>query len=438
MTAAAVLDMVLPEAEPADNVTSSDVGVERSRKRTARNLRGGEDQKASRPLDLQSIASINDDENDLTVSVVTWNLAETSPSEEEASFIKAFKGMRGGKGASDMVLICGQECENIKPRRKEGSRSREFRRLMIRMLGKKYVPLALHSLGGVQLGLFCKKAILDDVEYAGVADVACGIGNVFHNKGAIGAFVKMKAKSSTPAADRSPSLRMLFVTAHMAAHVKNVDARNADFWRITSELEAQVPPRFLASRNVDQPARGGANDGTYLLDSMDRVFFCGDLNYRLDLPREVAEYCVRKMHELEKSKDSEQLDELRLELLRHDQLLRSITEGRAFPGFAEGKIMFPPTFKFDKGTHDYDTSHKQRIPAWTDRILFKPEGVRVLDYQSVPEAAHSDHRPVFATFRVSRLGRKLPSTTKSRQRRRRKTQSSVVEERPTRSVSKSN
>eukprot|EP00957_Ditylum_brightwellii_P057411 4353111-Ditylum_brightwellii.AAC.1 len=59
-------------------------------------------------------------------------------------------------------------------------------------------------------------------------------------------------------------------------------------------------------------------------------------------------------------------DQLRLNLLRYDQLLKTISEGRAFPNFAEGKITFPPTFKFDKGTPSYDTSHKQRIPAWTD------------------------------------------------------------------------
>ncbi|KAL3804964.1 hypothetical protein ACHAWO_012537, partial [Cyclotella atomus] len=53
---------------------------------------------------------------------------------------------------------------------------------------------------------------------------------------------------------------------------------------------------------------------------------------------------------------------------------------------------------FDKGTSDYDTSYKQRIPAWTDRILFKSNNIKVLKYDSVPNAMHSDHRPVFGTF----------------------------------------
>uniref|UniRef100_A0A3Q1FQZ1 Inositol polyphosphate-5-phosphatase Ja n=1 Tax=Acanthochromis polyacanthus TaxID=80966 RepID=A0A3Q1FQZ1_9TELE len=40
-------------------------------------------------------------------------------------------------------------------------------------------------------------------------------------------------------------------------------------------------------------------------------------------------------------------------------------------GFIEGPLNFPPTYKFDVGTHTYDTSAKKRKPAWTDRILWR-------------------------------------------------------------------
>ena len=86
---------------------------------------------------------------------------------------------------------------------------------------------------------------------------------------------------------------------------------------------------------------------------------------------------------------------------------RSLHKGAAFPGFAEGKITFMPTFKFDMDTADYDSSHKQRIPAWTDRVLFKPFGTRVVEYTSEEDSRHSDHRPVHATFRVSTVGRDI-------------------------------
>ena len=152
----------------------------------------------------------------------------------------------------------------------------------------------------------------------------------------------------------------------------------------------------------------GAGNGTYLLESVDCIFFCGDLNYRLDIPQEVVEYNVRKMLEIKvemvtRDVYSENLiettlEEMQLKILCHNQLLCFVAERRTFPGFSEGKITFPPLFIFDKGTKDYNTSLKQRIPAWTDCVLFIPEEVRLLEYWSIPVAIHSDHRPVVATF----------------------------------------
>ena len=68
--------------------------------------------------------------------------------------------------------------------------------------------------------------------------------------------------------------------------------------------------------------------------------------------------------------------------------------------FQEGEIDFMPTYKFDKDTQIYDTSSKNRVPSWTDRILFKSksESVKLLEYFSVPSITFSDHKPVFAVF----------------------------------------
>ncbi len=154
---------------------------------------------------------------------------------------------------------------------------------------------------------------------------------------------------------------------------------------------------------------------------MDHVIIAGDLNYRLDLPRELAEKTV---NQIEEATDEAESRSIRKTLLRHDQLLRSISEKRAFPDFAEGEIDFPPTFKFDKGTDEYDSSHKQRIPAWTDRILFKPFGVKVYEYDSVQSAMHSDHRPVHATLGLSMKGKeRTPGTKREKKKKRRKRRS---------------
>ncbi len=88
-------------------------------------------------------------------------------------------------------------------------------------------------------------------------------------------------------------------------------------------------------------------------------------------------------------------------LLAHDQLTSARAAGEAFAGFEEGPLHFHPTYKFDKGKDSYDTGPKLRVPAWTDRVLFKAKaGVRLLSYFSVPDLRISDHRPVVATLQM--------------------------------------
>jgi hypothetical protein len=68
---------------------------------------------------------------------------------------------------------------------------------------------------------------------------------------------------------------------------------------------------------------------------------------------------------------------------------------------AEAPLNFYPTYKLDIGSNEYDTGPKKRIPSWTDRILFKPTGMRCLAYDSVTDIMISDHRPVYGSFLVN-------------------------------------
>ena len=141
-------------------------------------------------------------------------------------------------------------------------------------------------------------------------------------------------------------------------------------------------------------------------------------------------------------------------MLANDQLRAAMASGAAFGRFAEGDIRFRPTYKFDKKVHEsYDLSEKRRIPAYTDRVLWRPQPtpewaagkavpllgkaaiaaaeaeaaglvelpeeaaeeawarrqaeaalVRLLRYEDCPSFVSSDHKPVVAEFDVSFQG----------------------------------
>lgn len=65
----------------------------------------------------------------------------------------------------------------------------------------------------------------------------------------------------------------------------------------------------------------------------------------------------------------------------------------------ESDIIFMPTYKYIKGYNYYDLT--KRIPAWTDRILYKKtENIKCIKYDKI-NIKISDHRPVFGLFEIN-------------------------------------
>nr|XP_019050419.1 phosphatidylinositol phosphate phosphatase [Kwoniella bestiolae CBS 10118]OCF29349.1 phosphatidylinositol phosphate phosphatase [Kwoniella bestiolae CBS 10118] len=153
-----------------------------------------------------------------------------------------------------------------------------------------------------------------------------------------------------------------FVTSHLTAGQTNVNERNADWKTLTGGM------KFGRGRMVEDH---------------EIIIWSADLNYRIALPNMDVRQAI----------EDGNLDAL----LAADQLLNSMDAGEAFVGYDEGPISFLPTYKYDNGTDDYDTSEKQRVPAWTDRVLFKGSALRLKDYNRA-ELMTSDHRPVYAVF----------------------------------------
>lgn len=115
----------------------------------------------------------------------------------------------------------------------------------------------------------------------------------------------------------------------------------------------------------------------------------GDLNYRIDsIPRHVIIEDIRN-NNLTK-------------LLERDQLLASRRKNPGFRlrAFNEAAITFAPTYKYDVGTDEYDSSEKKRSPAWCDRVLYRGLGkIKQTEYRRL-EVRASDHRPVCASFKL--------------------------------------
>ena len=110
------------------------------------------------------------------------------------------------------------------------------------------------------------------------------------------------------------------------------------------------------------------------------------MNFRVALPRDEV---IEKLQKGESIVKYDQMNELR-------------RTGRIFTKYSEMNINFPPSYKYNLGTDDFDDV-KNRTPSYCDRILYKhlpTTKVDPLAYNSMHCIRTSDHKPVWATFDV--------------------------------------
>ncbi|CAM9866239.1 unnamed protein product, partial [Discosporangium mesarthrocarpum] len=275
--------------------------------------------------------------------------------------------------------------------------------------------------------IFVHRGILPLIRRVRSAAVATGIdfglgfasrGTTLGNKGGIGIAFNLGATAC------------VFVNSHFAAHQNNSRERNQNFRQIDNRLAAALrphrarpasPPPPLTPGPTPNPdggdplipttttaakggpqsrGEGGGLPPASLLEVFDRVVWAGDLNYRVSAPREVVDQLLEgNMHGA---------------LMANDQLIMATGSGEAFTGYLEGPLSFRPTYKFNPGSDVYDTSAKQRVPSWTDRVLYgggkSKTGLELRAYRSVMQLRSSDHRPVLASFIMSFEGKEEGSS----------------------------
>ncbi|XP_019726761.1 inositol polyphosphate phosphatase-like 1b isoform X2 [Hippocampus comes] len=231
-----------------------------------------------------------------------------------------------------------------------------------------FKQVAVQSLWNMRLVVFVQPQHENRISHVSTASVKTGLGNTLGNKGAVGVSFHFNGTSFG------------FVNCHLTSGSDKVLRRNQNFVDILRLLS-------LGDKHL------GAFDISLRFT---HLFWCGDLNYRLDLDvQDILKHVSKREFE---------------ELMCADQLTRERHKRKGFLYFKEEKIAFPPTYRYERGSRDcylwqkYKTSGvRVNVPSWCDRILWKsyPDThVMCTAYGCTDDIFTSDHSPVFATFQV--------------------------------------
>ncbi|PIN19476.1 Inositol polyphosphate 5-phosphatase [Handroanthus impetiginosus] len=230
----------------------------------------------------------------------------------------------------------------------------------------RYCLVASKQMVGIFLTIWIKSDLRDAVRNLKVSCVGRGLMGYLGNKGSISISMSLHQTS------------FCFICSHLTSGEKDGDElrRNSDVMEILRKT------RFPRVHGM-----GDENSPQTILDH-DRIIWLGDLNYRIAL----SYRCAKAFVEMRNWRA----------LLENDQLRIEQRHGRVFTGWNEGRIYFPPTYKYSNNSDRYtgENMHpkeKRRTPAWCDRILWYGLGLQQLSYVR-GESRFSDHRPVYSIF----------------------------------------
>ncbi|KAH8888715.1 DNase I-like protein [Thozetella sp. PMI_491] len=326
--------------------------------------------------------------------VMTWNAGASTPSSLRSSDSAFIQNLLQNSDSPDILVFGFQELVDLedktatakrflKPKKKEGSdqermshQYRDWRDFLMRslddyMAGDLYQLLHTAPLVGLFTCIFVKADLRDRISNLSSAEVKRGMGGYHGNKGAI--IVRFMVDDSS----------LCFINCHLAAGQSQANNRHNDVAAILDST--LLPPERDPQIRMDSYVGGG--DGTMVMDH-ELCVLNGDLNYRIDTMSRDTVVMAVKQGNLSK-------------LLERDQLLvaRRRNPGFRLRAFTELPIAFAPTYKYDVGTDNYDSSEKKRSPAWCDRLLYRGrDRIQQLDYRR-HEVRVSDHRPVSGRFR---------------------------------------
>ncbi|RLN52396.1 hypothetical protein BBJ29_001061 [Phytophthora kernoviae] len=271
----------------------------------------------------------------------TWNMHAKKPTDDLRLWIRLNK--------YHIVAVGSEECVNSIAKSVVFTSKKSWEDQLRSTLGADYVLVASHALTAIHNVVFVHTSVLPLLGNIQSDAVATGLGNQLGNKGGVGIAFTVGATS------------FAFVNCHFEAHQRNVSRRNGNFHRINHELK--LSPTGIPAVTIFSPAKPGSvspisgqinSDGLHGLgrtsanrismpavaiggggskrtvsERFDRVFWFGDLNYRINGTRRMVDMLLMKnQHEV---------------LCANDQLQREMRAGNVFNHFREGQLLFRPT-----------------------------------------------------------------------------------------------
>jgi hypothetical protein len=330
---------------------------------------------------------------EVRAAVVTWNVGAIIPDQVRSDFIadaihaedppeilafgfQEVVDLEDRAVTAKSILGFGKKKDVVKTEQHQSRVYREWRDYLSRCINKytryAYSELCTSSLVGLFQCVFIRQEQRGNVQKLSANDVKCGMKGRYGNKGAL--ITRFVLDDSS----------ICFVNCHLAAGQTQTSHRNNDVATIL-EAESLLPERDPETRSS---LFVGGGDGTQILDH-EICILNGDLNYRIDAMPQKAVIDQIKRGDYTK-------------LLERDQLMicRRRVSGFRLSPFTELPITFAPTYKYDPGTDDYDSSEKKRAPAWCDRLLYRGPGrVKQIEYRR-HDVRDSDHRPVSGVFKL--------------------------------------
>lgn len=327
------------------------------------------------------------------------------------------------------------------------SSKRRWEQQVAQHLGDEYAMIKAETLAATHIMVFMIASLVKVVRNIRAAHVPTGIGNVLGNKGATEVCFTLGTTS------------FLFISAHLASGMKKTDLRTQSFQRILRDRQISrgapvfdtfdhifffgdlnyrlqtsrdnavewvrvgnhrnllLVDQLLRQRHINEPivsvfgrehspVRTRASVASMISDAeLSSDSSCGEEDgsgAKTDEDGEASRRAKDKSKENGASKVDGATPAPHLSTAEIPSKRQSVTgDTIQWTEFSEMAIEFPPTYKFDVGTEVYDTSDKQRVPAYTDRILWKTNpGVTALAYDSIKSFLGSDHRPIFAQFEL--------------------------------------